>query len=219
MRPRLGEQDAKILFRIEGCLARHNLSTSWARVLEQLLRGEFDMETIASLPRMSRERLSAMLLSPCTQPLAIIDVRDDDHLGGHIHTSMHVPSQTLDYKIPELVRILADKKIVVFHCALSQQRGPGAALKYLRERGRRTGKTQQPRADETEERPSMRTRSKEAIVKDLQPEGVVQGAEGGKCETSKGEGSPKAEGAVKRQEVYVLDGGFVKWQEMCASAL
>jgi rhodanese-related sulfurtransferase len=33
-----------------------------------------------------------------------------------------------------LVRKLKDKKTVVFHCALSQQRGPGAALKYLRER-------------------------------------------------------------------------------------
>lgn len=33
-----------------------------------------------------------------------------------------------------IVRRLKDKKTVVFHCALSQQRGPGAALKYIRER-------------------------------------------------------------------------------------
>lgn len=33
-----------------------------------------------------------------------------------------------------LVRNLKDKKTVVFHCALSQIRGPSAALKYLRER-------------------------------------------------------------------------------------
>lgn len=33
-----------------------------------------------------------------------------------------------------LVRRLKDKRTVVFHCTLSQQRGPRAALKYLRER-------------------------------------------------------------------------------------
>lgn len=36
--------------------------------------------------------------------------------------------------MPTLVRRLQDKKTVVFHCALSQQRGPSAALRYLRER-------------------------------------------------------------------------------------
>ena len=36
--------------------------------------------------------------------------------------------------LPTLLRKLADKPVVVFHCALSQQRGPSAALKYLRAR-------------------------------------------------------------------------------------
>jgi Cdc25 family phosphatase len=68
--------------------------------------------------------------------------------------------------MPTLVRELKPQKVVVFHCALSQQRGPSAALAYLRERKRiRTGK---------EER----------------------------------------EGEVGEQEVFVLDGGFVKWQEV-----
>jgi rhodanese-related sulfurtransferase len=35
--------------------------------------------------------------------------------------------------MPTLARRLQDKKTVVFHCALSQQRGPSAALRYLRE--------------------------------------------------------------------------------------
>jgi len=113
--------------------------------------------------------------SPNPKPfLAIIDVRDDgtflcllllklaqpsslarqssprltnstDHIGGHILGSTHVPSATLDYKIPELVRKLQDKDTVVFHCALSQQRGPGAALRYLRERERLLGA--RPKAD------------------------------------------------------------------------
>jgi len=86
---------------------------------------------------------------------------------------------------------------VVFHCALSQQRGPGAALRYLRER-ERLG---------------------------LLDEEVVKGAvtadtkkEGGEGETDvveileNKEDSETVEKKVT-QKVYVLDGGFVKWQE------
>lgn len=54
-------------------------------------------------------------------------------MGGHIKTSQHVPSSTLDAFLPTLRRKLADKRTVVFHCALSQQRGPSAALRYLRD--------------------------------------------------------------------------------------
>jgi rhodanese-related sulfurtransferase len=59
-----------------------------------------------------------------------------DHIGGHIRSSIWVPSSELDVRIPELIRTLADKEKVVFHCALSQQRGPSAALRYARERQR-----------------------------------------------------------------------------------
>ncbi|KAL4807246.1 Rhodanese-like domain-containing protein [Aspergillus unguis] len=118
---------------------------------------------IATLPRMSREALSALLLSTSTpSKLAIIDVRDSDHIGGHIHTSTWVPSSSLDVRMPELVRTLQDKEKVVFHCALSQQRGPSAALRYARERERMLG----------------------------------------------GEGEES-----HKQEVFVLEGGFVQWQE------
>ncbi|KAL2800247.1 Rhodanese-like protein [Aspergillus keveii] len=117
--------------------------------------------TIANLPRMSRDALSALLLSTSTpSKLAIIDVRDSDHIGGHILSSTWVPSSSLDYRLPELVRTLQDKEKVVFHCALSQQRGPSAALRYARERERMLGK------DES-----------------------------------------------LKQEVFVLEGGFVQWQE------
>ncbi|PSS25526.1 hypothetical protein M430DRAFT_96581 [Amorphotheca resinae ATCC 22711] len=124
--------------------------------------------TIASLPRMSATTLSEILLShstsnldaPSAPPnLAIIDVRDDDHIGGHIKHSQHIASATLDHRIPELVRKLQGTETVVFHCALSQQRGPRAALLYLRER----------------------------------------------------EHAEKED--VKEQKVYVLDRGFVGWQE------
>ncbi|EEP77322.1 conserved hypothetical protein [Uncinocarpus reesii 1704] len=116
--------------------------------------------TIATLPRMTREVLSNILLSSNASKVAIIDVRDSDHVGGHIFSSTWIPSTTLEAHIPELIRTLKDKEQVVFHCALSQQRGPSAALKYARERA------------------------------------SVLGFE---------------EGA--KQKVYVLDGGFLRWQE------
>ncbi|XRM48620.1 Cdc25 phosphatase Ibp1 [Aspergillus tubingensis] len=117
--------------------------------------------TIATLPRISRDALSALLLSTSTpSKLAIIDVRDSDHVGGHITTSTWVPSSSLDYRLPELIRTLADKEKVVFHCALSQQRGPSAALRYARERERILGEEES-----------------------------------------------------KKQEVFVLEGGFLQWQE------
>lgn len=69
-----------------------------------------------------------------------------------------------------MVRELRDKDIVVFHCALSQQRGPKGALQYLRERDRMVG----------------------------------QGFVGERKDGEK---------LDDKQEVAVLDGGFVKWQQ------
>ncbi|KAJ5966246.1 hypothetical protein N7481_012960 [Penicillium waksmanii] len=117
--------------------------------------------SIGTLPRMSREALSALLTSTtASDKLAIIDVRDSDHIGGHIKSSIWVPTSSLDVRLPELLRTLKDKEKVIFHCALSQQRGPSSALRYTRERERT-----------------------------LSPE------------------------EYQKQEVYVLEGGFVQWQE------
>jgi rhodanese-related sulfurtransferase len=150
--------------------------------------------TLSDLSYISREDLSAQLLSSPSPSnnIAIIDVRDSDHIGGHIKGSTWVPSSQLDYKTPELVRTLKDKEVVVFHCALSQQRGPSAALRYLREKRRLD--------------PDSVTESKDE---------VKESEEGGKGDIGKQEGGKEAEGAKakKVQKVIVLDGGFTKWQE------
>ncbi|KAF2967259.1 hypothetical protein GQX73_g6319 [Xylaria multiplex] len=134
--------------------------------------------TISSLERITAAKLAGMLLAASANNaveggnIAVVDVRDDDHIGGHIRSSLHFPSRSLDATMPTLLRKLADKETVVFHCALSQQRGPGAALQYLRE--------------------------KEA--------------------NGNSNGGAKATGAEtgekKPQKVYVLDRGFVGWQEV-----
>ncbi|KAI6370594.1 hypothetical protein MCOR25_004137 [Pyricularia grisea] len=134
------------------------------------------MASIATLERIPAAKLRDLLLAEKADDpkVAVVDVRDDDYIGGHIKGALNVPSQQLDARMPTLVRQLQDKPTVIFHCALSQQRGPGAALRYIRER------------DEA---------LKKAKVKDADA-------------SSESAASPSVE-----QKVYVLDRGFVGWQE------
>ncbi|KAB5577953.1 hypothetical protein GE09DRAFT_1214167 [Coniochaeta sp. 2T2.1] len=156
------------------------------------------MSSIANLQRLPASELSKILLAEqeaATNPtIAVVDVRDDDRIGGHIKNSIHAPSNTLDAKMPTLVRQLADKKTVVFHCALSQQRGPSAAIKYVRERERMFPA-------------SVRKRTAEGQKKTGEGEG-----EGEAVEENKGEEKEVEE----EQKIYVLDQGFVGWQQVYA---
>ncbi|KAH8680844.1 Rhodanese-like domain-containing protein [Xylariales sp. PMI_506] len=136
--------------------------------------------TLGDLNRITAPKLADLLLasgstqsSPGGSSIAIVDVRDD---GGHIRDSLHFPSRSLDATMPTLIRKLEDKDTVVFHCALSQQRGPSAALRYLREREAQS-----------------RARAKGAAA-------AAAAAAGGDAQE-------------KKQVVYVLDRGFVGWQE------
>ncbi|KAK0726319.1 Rhodanese-like domain-containing protein [Apiosordaria backusii] len=144
------------------------------------------MPTIASLQRLPATTLSALLLDSSSNPssIAIIDVRDDDYIGGHIRGALNFPSQTLDATLPTLVRKLEDKETVVFHCALSQQRGPTAALRYLREKERLAKLDQRQQQEQQEQQ---------------------EGDE---------EEEKKKKKPVVDQKVYVLDKGFVGWQEV-----
>lgn len=163
------------------------------------------MESVATLQRISRERLSSILLSPESSKVAIVDVRDADHVGGHIRSSIHVPSSTLAYRTTEIVDTLADKDIVVFHCSLSQQRGPGAALKYLRDRDSKLNKQETSDAcGEVENSQEKRDRENQKLEKADQ---------GDEVNVVSGSGATAGSSRSKKQEVFVLDGGFVKWQE------
>ncbi|KAL9107985.1 MAG: hypothetical protein Q9227_007200 [Pyrenula ochraceoflavens] len=93
------------------------------------------VQTLSDLKYVTREELAETLQDPEeSKKIAVVDVRDDDHVGGHIASSLWAPYQQINPRLPELVRRLQDKQRVIFHCALSQQRGPSAALKYARER-------------------------------------------------------------------------------------
>ncbi|KAI5862057.1 Rhodanese-like protein [Durotheca rogersii] len=146
--------------------------------------------TVSNLQRITAAKLAEILLASTNQSssnstIAIVDVRDDDHIGGHIKSSLHFPSRSLDATMPTLLRKLAGKEVVVFHCALSQQRGPSAALRYLRESAAAAAKT---------------SASSSAAAKAATPE--KGGREAG-----------QADEVPQQQKVYVLDRGFVGWQE------
>lgn len=65
---------------------------------------------------------------------AVVDVRDSDFVGGHIKGCYHYPAGNIHELLPELRKRLLDEEIddVVFHCALSQVRGPKSTLLFLR---------------------------------------------------------------------------------------
>ena len=98
----------------------------------------------SSITRISARELSALLhpsasssttsatatTTPTPPSILIVDVRDDDHIGGHIAGSVHFPSTSLYRQLTQLQRRCVDKDLVVFHCMLSQQRGPAAAAQF-----------------------------------------------------------------------------------------
>lgn len=121
--------------------ARGELLTSspqyYHRTSFRMASGSTPIITLSSLTILQPTALAPVLLDPTERhKVAIIDVRDSDHIGGNITGSQWVPVNQLDVRMPELIRTLKDKERVIFHCMLSQQRGPKAALAYARAKHR-----------------------------------------------------------------------------------
>ncbi|KAF8964168.1 Rhodanese-like domain-containing protein [Flammula alnicola] len=70
----------------------------------------------------------------------IVDVRDDDYVGGNIKGSMNYPSQEFLMNVDGLVKQTKEVPLVIFHCTLSQVRGPKAARIYSETRHNAQGK-------------------------------------------------------------------------------
>ncbi|SCU82477.1 LAME_0C01332g1_1 [Lachancea meyersii CBS 8951] len=81
--------------------------------------------------------------STSNEPFQIIDVRGSDYIGGHIKGGWNYPYRQLRDNVDKCRELRARLEAVgsatgpavvncVFHCALSQQRGPSAAMKFLR---------------------------------------------------------------------------------------
>lgn len=105
----------------------------------------------------------------------------EDYIGGHIPHALHRPSSTFQQHLPTLFHELQGVDKVIFHCALSQQRGPSAALAYLKHKEHKQN------------------------LKNIQ---------GGDEDDELAEALGKNKAGAGEQEVLVLEGGFVKWQEV-----
>lgn len=52
----------------------------------------------------------------------VVDVRDDDYRGGNIKGCLNVPSLKFSQELDDLLEKTKDIPLLIFHCALSQQR-------------------------------------------------------------------------------------------------
>eukprot|EP00605_Chrysophyceae_sp_TOSAG23-4_P000913 GSChrysophyteH1.ASY1.ANO1.1007.1 assembled CDS len=62
----------------------------------------------------------------------VVDVRDDDFVGGNISSAVNLPSESFHQTgLPVLEQHMQDGVTTfVFHCMMSQQRGPAAARAF-----------------------------------------------------------------------------------------
>lgn len=67
-----------------------------------------------------------------TQDMIVVDLRTFDYAGGHIRGSMQIPSTGLVVRTDEVITLLAEYSVVIFHCMLSKHRAPHCARIYKR---------------------------------------------------------------------------------------
>lgn len=65
-----------------------------------------------------------------TQDMVVVDLRTFDYAGGHIRGSMQIPSTGLVVRTDEVITLLAEYSVVIFHCMLSKHRAPHCARIY-----------------------------------------------------------------------------------------
>ncbi|KAG4304397.1 hypothetical protein PORY_002107 [Pneumocystis oryctolagi] len=62
----------------------------------------------------------------------IVDVREDDFVGGYVKGALHIPSYRLQSNILDLIQKTENAKEIIFYCSLSQKRGPAGARLFLK---------------------------------------------------------------------------------------
>ena len=65
----------------------------------------------------------------------IIDLRDEDHIGGHIINSVNIPASSFKNNFDTIINLLRDKTEVVLHCQESLVRSPRCAKILLEDFG------------------------------------------------------------------------------------
>ncbi|POY72256.1 hypothetical protein BMF94_4764 [Rhodotorula taiwanensis] len=137
----------------------------------------------------------------------VVDVRDEDFRGGNIKGAIRAPSeQRTDQSVQDLVTRLDSVPQVIFHCTLSQVRGPKAARIYAearREKEKQQGVQQRdasatPATGSHEQEEDLETAKEKARTFAPDPYAAAK--------------ATVADRAQTRQEVFVLRDGFQNWQ-------
>ncbi|KAI8089189.1 Rhodanese-like domain-containing protein [Halteromyces radiatus] len=84
-------------------------------------------------PLVDSEELVKLIRDPTKQvgiDYVIVDVRDQDFIGGNIPGALNIPANQIVDSATELVQKYSKVPEIYFHCALSQVRGPKSARIY-----------------------------------------------------------------------------------------
>ncbi|CAO3633347.1 unnamed protein product [Cunninghamella blakesleeana] len=84
-------------------------------------------------PYVDSEELVALIRDPTKkagEDYLVVDVRDEDYIGGHIPKAVNIPASQIAESAPSLIQKYSKVPEVYFHCALSQVRGPKSARIY-----------------------------------------------------------------------------------------
>lgn len=83
--------------------------------------------------RLAPSDLAEILRDESVKPPLIIDVRDADFAGGHIRGAINIPEDGFldDDDVDALVSQYCKEDRIVFHCMMSQVRGPSCARRFM----------------------------------------------------------------------------------------
>jgi len=80
--------------------------------------------------RISIEDVASLIRNGSRSDYAIIDVRRNDHAGGHVRGSYQWPAQTFYDDLDDFYKKFKDTEKVIFYCSSSNGRGPRCAGWY-----------------------------------------------------------------------------------------
>lgn len=91
------------------------------------------MDSLEQPGVIAHAELATLLRQPQSCPPVIIDVRDSDFHGGHIRGAVNLPQDHFedDDDVDDIVQRHRDAELIVFHCMMSQVRGPFCARRFL----------------------------------------------------------------------------------------
>ncbi|GAA5983750.1 hypothetical protein JCM11641_001744 [Rhodosporidiobolus odoratus] len=145
--------------------------------------------------------------------VAVVDCRDEDYEGGNIPGAIHAPSeQRTEQSVQELVTRLRGVPRVVFHCSLSQVRGPKTARIYAEAAAAVMSSSSTPSSRPLSSdvpAPSATTTDpiSAEVARNFSPNPFGASGSSQSSQSYNGQGESKVQ-----QEVLVLRDGFKNWQ-------